>query len=334
MRRRITLWGIAASLLIGGVAAADAASQGDQARLRGRWAEAVAAYAEALAESERSGLPEEKRAAILGELGASEVALGRYRDGAEHLHRALAHRESLTREQEARYRAARRKAAAEVATLVIGVDPSDAELLLDGRPIAGRRSSHVLFVEPGQHTLRARLPGFTDAEIRHDAQKGSRSVVALRLVELPRRAAPAQPPSAPGPAAPRRRPAPAAVPEGEAAARFYAPVLISAGASALLGGGLLLGAVAVDDGIEDRASALAGRAGSGACAGGAHERACASLRHSVEARDFLAGAGGGAVVVGLGLSVVGGCAYLWGFGAERRVRVGAAPGSLVMRGNF
>lgn len=330
MRRRITLWGIAASLLIGGVAAADPVHEGDQARLRGRWADAAAAYAEALAESERSGLPEEKRAAILGELGASEVALGRYRDGAEHLHRALAHTESLTSAQQARYRAARRKAAAEVATLVIGVDPSDAELLLDGRPIAERRSSHVLFVEPGQHTLRARLPGFTDAQIRHDAQKGSRSVVALRLVEIPRRA-PTLPASKP--AAPDRRPAPAAAPVGDAA-RFYGPVLITAGASALLGGGLVIGALAVDGGVEDRAAALAGRAGSGACVGGANRGACASLRRSVEARDFLAGAGGGAVVVGLGLGVVGACAYLWGIGAEGRVRLGAAPGSLVVRGNF
>lgn len=135
---------------------------GDKARQAGRWAEAAAAYRDALVEAELVGLPVDKRAAILGELGLSELALGNHRDAAEHLDRALKHRDALGRDQRRRFEQGQKQAEREVALLFVGVDPPDAELFIDDKPVGAGKDSYLIFLEPGSHTLRARLAGHVD----------------------------------------------------------------------------------------------------------------------------------------------------------------------------
>lgn len=306
-------------------ALADHVRRGDRARLLGRWADAASAYGDALAAAERAELPEEKRAAILGELGAAEVALERYRDGAEHLHKSLVHEKALTGEQKQRFRKAREEAIREIAILVVAVNPSDAELMLDNQPIPVRRSSHILFVEPGQHTLRARLPGFVASSVRHNAPKGTQASLALQLAQVP-----------PAPkAAPREaRAVVVREPPVDLGARFRVPVLITAGGAALLGGGLLGAAIAVDDAVEDRTADLGARAGLGACHAWAYEAPCERLGTLVDTRDALARVGWGAMFVGAGLGAVGLGSLLLGPGEKERVRMAVVPGGVVVRGEL
>ena len=304
----------------------DAVRRGEAARRLGRWTEVAAAYAEALAATEAAGLRDDKRAAILGELGAAEVEMGKYRDGAEHLHRSLLHEEALTAGQKARFRKAERKAMAEIAILFVAVNPSDAELLIDNKPIPQRASSHILFVEPGQHTLRARHPGHEESMIRHNAPKGTEASLALRLNTVP-----------PPPPKPRPRERQVVIvkePEGEGWTRFRAPVMVTAGGALMLGGGLLGAAIAVDDAIEDRTADLGARAGLGACNTGRHEAECNELGALVDTRDALATMGRGALLIGVGLGVVGIGSFAFGSDNKGRARVALLPGGVVLHGDL
>jgi hypothetical protein len=146
-----------------------------------RWKEAIEAYEAALADAKRTGLPPEKTAAIAGELGACELALGRHRDAAEHLQRALDYPKSLNPDQQQRFIAAQNKAESHVGTIIIGVNPSDAEILVDGKSIGAGEVTYIVFVEPGTHAVRARLSGYGDAEQMTDADCGETTNVAMRL---------------------------------------------------------------------------------------------------------------------------------------------------------
>lgn len=130
---------------------------GDRARLVGRWADGVAAYRAALTVANVARLSEEKRAPILGELGVCEEALGQHRDAAERLDKALEHLHALSREQRWRFEQAQRKAESQIGILHISVDPPDAEVLVDGKSLGASQPSYQVFVEPGRHTIRARL---------------------------------------------------------------------------------------------------------------------------------------------------------------------------------
>lgn len=306
-------------------ALADHVRRGDRARLLGRWADAAAAYAEALATAERAGLPAEKRVAILGELGAAEVSLEKYRDGAEHLHRSLLNEGALTTEQKDRYRKASERATREIAVLVVAVSPADAELVIDDTPIPERTSGHVLFVEPGQHTLRARLAGYVDGEIRHNAPKGTEASLALRLVKVP-------PPPRPTPRAARVEVV--SEPGADGWQRFRVPVLITAGGALLLGGGLYAGAVAVDDALDRRTTELGARIGPGACNRASYQTECNELRARVDAREALVNVGRGALIVGAALGVVGIGSFAFGSEKDGRARVGLGPGGIALEGEF
>ena len=265
----------------------------DQARLTRRWYDAIAAYVEALTRAERAGYPPEKLAPILGELGACEAALGKHLDAAEHLHRGLKYTEALSREQEARFRQAQKKVEREVVMVFISVEPSDAEVLIDGHPIGARRTSHVAYVEPGRHKVRARLAGHTDDTLEFSNKKGTMVNMSLRLTPEPKPSIAA----APAPRAPLLVLVP---PASDVPAWVPAAGFITAGVGVAAGIGFTVGGVVMNDRLDDRAIELRERlpGGNRACNGRRHDEECAALLSMMNTRDALDAAALGSFIVG------------------------------------
>ena len=292
---------------------ADHIHAGDRARLAGRWAEAAVAYQAALQVAKAEGLPEEKRAPILGELGVCEEALGKHRDAAEHLDLALEQRNTLSPEQRRRFELAQSKAENQVSWLVISVDPPDAEVLVDGRAVGASKPSHIVFVEPGRHTVRARLAGHAEAVNSVDAPKARWSGVWLRLPRAPRTLS--QAPSKTGPRARASTSSSAGAPAS--AARTWRTVGAATTVSlALLGTGFAIGDSVLDDEVEKRSSKIRELGGPSACGGQAYREDCEALHSIASARDVLNPL---AVWTLLGAGVVGGVTLssLWWAPAEQ-----------------
>ncbi|WP_437654763.1 PEGA domain-containing protein [Sorangium sp. So ce1182] len=183
------------------------------ARDAGRWAEAHAAYKAAFDAIDAASGAEQERAEIAGELGLCELALRHPRDAAEHLAWSLEQREALSRAQQERFSEGLRKAAKYVATLILAVDPPDAEVIVDGRSVGRTARTYKLFFEPGQHMVRARAPGREEVLHSLRAVAGAEHEISMQLprtaVGLSRQVArPAPPPSSTSSTARTRAPGP------------------------------------------------------------------------------------------------------------------------------
>ncbi|WP_437801299.1 PEGA domain-containing protein [Sorangium sp. So ce693] len=141
----------------------DHVRRGQRARAAGQWTEAHAAYKAAFDAADPESTTERERAEIAGELGLCELALGKYRDAAEHLTWSLEQREALPAALQKRFEEGLRKATPHVAKLRVSVDPPDAEVFVDGKAVGRIARVYTLFVEPGLHMVRARAPGGEDA---------------------------------------------------------------------------------------------------------------------------------------------------------------------------
>ncbi|WP_438040932.1 hypothetical protein [Sorangium sp. So ce128] len=138
-----------------------------RARAQGQWTEAVAAYKAAFEAADPASATERERAEIAGELGLCELALRKYRDAAEHLgwslEQGLEQHNALSPAQYERFSEGLRKATPFVVTLILAVDPPDAEVVVDGKSLGRTARTYRLFFEPGQHMVRGRAPGCKDA---------------------------------------------------------------------------------------------------------------------------------------------------------------------------
>jgi hypothetical protein len=193
-------------------AAADASrvsallSAGAAAAKAKRWDACIAAYSEAMAL--------EDKPATAGELGLCEEQAGQFAAAYGHLHRA---REGApaqpTAEPWKRYQAALDRVAERVAILFVTVTPTNARVVLDGRPV-GRADGRGIAVEPGKHTLAARLEGYEDAVDTRAVSAGDLPNVHLELVPKPAARVPeAGARASDGPGAQQLRPAQAPVRE-------------------------------------------------------------------------------------------------------------------------
>lgn len=295
-------------------AISDLVGRGDKARRAGRWREAAEAYADALAAAERAGLPEKERAVLVGELGAAEVALRKYREGAEHLHRSLVHEQGFSAEQQDRHSRAREKAAAEVGTLIVAVSPPDAEVSLNTTTIQERGSGHVFFVEPGEHTIRARRKGYADAMVTQDMVKGSKVRVALRLERLPQKQAVVAAPCVEPAGKPAPRPsAPCPAPAKDWVPTFRTGAFITAGVGAAVGAGLLIATVPVHEAILERVDTFGKREGNRACKNPspANAEECSAQADLLSARAALMGTGWTMLGVSGMIATVAASSYFW-----------------------
>lgn len=100
---------------------------------------------------------------ILGDLGLCEEQVGRFVAAHDHLFRALeAAPTKTTSDPWNRYRAALVRVKERVALVVVSTSPPNAKVVLDGRPL-GAADGRAFAVEPGTHTIAARLAGYEDA---------------------------------------------------------------------------------------------------------------------------------------------------------------------------
>ncbi|MCC6552719.1 MAG: hypothetical protein IT372_06810 [Polyangiaceae bacterium] len=283
-------------------------------------------YRSALEEATRSGAALNERAAIAGELGLCELRMGSHRDAAEHLRMSVADLAALPPWKRAKLTDAYARAAKEVARVTIAVRPSDAEVLIDDRPIGSGKPTYVVFLEPGEHTARARLSRHSDAVLRLTALQGESQGFSLEFPEVkePAVAPPAPaPPAAPAaPAAPIAPVAPVAPPvQDETAITLRRFGYATAGAAALIGLGLTISAAVVDGKLADHADGVIGQGGVSTCGGGRSSTDCEALRKMGSTRDALSGSG---IISLIAAGVIGGVTFSshWWAPSER------APGPI------
>ena len=97
-----------------------------------------------------------------GELGLCEERAGRFVSAHDHLFRAMeAAPTQGTRDPWTRYQAALARVKERVAVVIVTAFPPMARVVLDGKPL-GPADGRAFAVEPGTHTIGARLAGYTD----------------------------------------------------------------------------------------------------------------------------------------------------------------------------
>ncbi|MCC6555124.1 MAG: hypothetical protein IT372_19320 [Polyangiaceae bacterium] len=197
----------------------------------------------------------------------------------------------------------------------IGVEPPDAELSLDGKPFSKRETTHEVFVEPGQHTIRARLAGHTDAVHTFEALAGKNHEVSLQLPrsieangalrfprspELNSTSAPATAPSSETPAEP-----------SPAAAAVRTTGLVLTGSAVVLGVSLLAWGAHTASDAQDRVTELQKKGwATNACLGPDAPVECQELASAHKRRAQLVEAGIASLAVGGGLAVLTAASYV------------------------
>ncbi len=120
---------------------------------------------------------------IAAAIAQTELALGRYRDAAEHLEYGLNHFVPGESEKTlALMRTAFAEVKQHVAALRVQVGRQGATIELDGRALGISPLPGLTFVDPGTHTLRARH-GDRQASQRLDVQAGQEYPVLLELAD-------------------------------------------------------------------------------------------------------------------------------------------------------
>jgi hypothetical protein len=226
-------------------------------------------------------------------LGNLELSLGMPRDAAEHLAFSLRNYAptGATAATLDRTRQLLAQARAQVTTLTIQVNVDGAEVAIDGQVVGRSPIVEEVYVDPGEHTIEARLVSYPTARVTINPEKGGSQQVALKLD------APAPPPTA---SATTTAPPPSPRPSK--------PVLIAGGAAA--GVGVVLGAVFAGvssskaSSVATQRTALMKTGTPVMCGVGAQATsACADLADTVNAKRTFANAsvwsfvGGGAVGV-------------------------------------
>jgi hypothetical protein len=138
---------------------------------------------------------------VAANLGRAEVRVGKFRDAAEHLTFFLREAAEVTPDDRRATQQMLDRAKARVGALSIAVDPPGAEVLVNGQVVGKAPLPGVVFVEPGQVLVEARLEGFTGARETRTAVAGKEESVSLQLAKLA--AAPSSADVAPRPERPR-----------------------------------------------------------------------------------------------------------------------------------
>jgi PEGA domain len=236
-------------------------------------------------------------------LGSTEYQLGKYRDAADHLSRAVRDWPLLKATSSLRQTAQQRLAEsrAQVAALTVKVNVERAEVLVDGKPAGRSPLALEVFVTAGTHAVMARLEGYEDATAPVQVAKGEAQTVTLTLAPV------AMPPvptatatsnaSQTATAVPTAPPTSSAVPPPPRE-RPSAPIVV-AGGSAMLAAivaGAVLAGVANSKGADANAKLatlpLSGRAGQ--CQSFAST--CSRINNDLHALDTLSDASVGTFV--------------------------------------
>ncbi|XYH94038.1 hypothetical protein ACMHYB_40240 [Sorangium sp. So ce1128] len=289
--------------------AEEAFARGERARRARRWEEAEVSY--------RAAWEAEPRPEFAGELGLCELALGRFRDAAEHLREALLYPETLAAAPRRRFSEGLARAEREVSSATVAVSRPEAEVFIDGRRIGRGQATYFVYLDPGRHEARGRLDGYVEDTYPFEAQRGRASMIGLHLE--------AKPPPAAAPVAPVPAAAAPAAPSGPSAGTvFRIGGIALAAAGIALGTGFSVAAAVRGGEAEAQAARIHQRNGAAACLSKAYAEPCGVLLEMNDARDTLKAAAWGSFI---GAGVVGAVALsslLWAPEPGKRA-VRAAP---------
>lgn len=307
-------------------AVAEHRSRGDKARLAGRCDDAITAYKEALDAADRLGVSLEKRAPILGDLGICEVTVGNYRDGSEHLHLSMRYMETFTPAQRSRIEKAQKEAEPHVVVVFIGANPPDAKVTFDGKPLAPRGPSYVVFADPGPHTVRASLEDHEDHVVEFNAPPGSEwPIVHLtpRRMQVPIAPRPVQVPIPPRDDL--------AAPRDDVAPKVRTVGFIAAGVGVAAGIGFTIAYAATNDRLVERSAELKPVLGPyTACSGDGRRKECTELLTMRAERSSYFIAAQGAFIAGGVIGALALSSFWWAPGEPAKdrpvqVSLSAAP---------
>lgn len=275
-------------------------SEGLELEKKGEWSEAYVKLKAARARTDNYKLNTN--------LAMAEMQLGKYADAATHLTQALRdfpHDTDLQKKQRADVEANLVAAKQHVVTLNVTVSEPGADVDVDGARVGRAPLPAPLFLEPGEHTVRATAPGFAGAAETIRRPAGSEQDVTLSLVPL----APVLPPPA----------KPSAVPADDAGAPTAPPfhpglIAIPLVASAVgigFGAGFHQRMLSIYGSEIDLERAIWTRTGPGpACSAAPPDVDCATLGQAAAAYDYNGTAGTVAFSAAAGSLLVGGALIL------------------------
>ncbi len=251
---------------------------------------------------------------IAGMLGLCEVRMDRFREAAEHLAFSIrtgagnASQEEMKKLREALDRAKRK-----VGTVRVQVDTDNAEVRINDRVVGKAPLFDSLFVEPGDHVLRARTHEHASSEVKVSVQAGGMKEVLLRVDQVISEGE--QGAGAPGSVSKNGTADVTTQPVDDG--RSLTPAIIG-GAMAAVGLGIGVGFTLSANGKEsDRDDAVDALGGSNACgAGTPFQNECAEIRDLDDAASSRRKVALGGFIVG-GTALAGTAAYLlWPSGED------------------
>jgi tetratricopeptide (TPR) repeat protein len=248
---------------------------------------------------------------IAGNLGIVELKLGRVLDAAEHLDFAL---HNFPQNEDASLRIGLQskleEARSQVGTIVLRVEPPDAEVVVNGRRVGPGIQEGKVFVGAGVVTILARSKGFLEEQRTLTMEKGEQIEVVIELRKIPARTLrlPSRLPST-------RPPSP------------LWPIVVGSGVG-IVGIGVGIGFTVAGGGKESDAEALhdAILDKRKSCVTGAENYdavRCPTLDETARHADTLHDAGIG-LLIGGGLALVGSGGYLLWREREKSRRVPGA----------
>lgn len=275
---------------------------------KGQWADAHASFLAAW------GI--HKHWQIAANLANVELKLGKPRDAAEH---AAYYLRNAPGDRRARAQALLDKVTAEVGKLKVRVSVQGADITVDGRPIGVAPLADEVFVDPGKHSIEARLGDYEAGRAEVEVARGASKEVMITLVKK-------------------------AVPSASGGPRM---AFIIPGA-VLAAGGIVVGAAltAAANGESSAADSLRAKVGSSsACAGAAASSAdCSALMSNLKSRDSLTKGAFASFVIGGAFALATTGLGVWAVTASRDRReasairvvptVGRGEGGVVLLGSF
>jgi hypothetical protein len=118
---------------------------------------------------------------IAANLGRAELKSGKHRDAAEHLTYFLREAPSIDPADRKRTQELLVEARAKVGTLTIAVNRDGAEIRIDGTSAGAAPLKGEVFVEPGRHSVEARLEGYMPTQATQELRAGSEARVDLQF---------------------------------------------------------------------------------------------------------------------------------------------------------
>lgn len=230
---------------------------------------------------------------IAGNLGDTEMIMGKPREAAEHLSFAI---RNFPADGKPAQREALRKRLQEAANLIgtvnVSVSVPGAEVLLDGKSLGKAPLDHEYYVDRGDHVIEAKMAGYEPAKESFKASVGTKHDIKFTLKEVPKPKAPPPPKTDEG---------------GGIFAGRSLPILIAGGAVTVVGIAVGAGTAAAANGKASDADALIAGMAPNACAAPAGLAACAELVDTRKSQDTLANTSMAAFVVGgvAGLATAG-----------------------------